>query len=119
MKTWSRKLRMLAAAVALSLPVVAVAPAAPAYALNLVACNEGGYLRIWYWSWTSDGFEYEDSRCWANAGEDDQLYIRRATRLWSGNNAGYVEIDDERRVNFPKDKEVKLDEGAVTFLKIY
>lgn len=118
MKTWSRKLRMLAGAVVLSLAAVAVVPAAPAYALNLVACNESGYLRIWYWSWTSDGFEYEDSRCWANAGEDDQLYIRRATRLWSGNNAGYVVIDEERRVNFAKEKDVDLDEGAVTFLKI-
>jgi hypothetical protein len=110
---------MLVAALALSLVSVVAAPPAPAFALNLVACNESGYLRIWFWSWTSDGFEYEDSRCWANRGFDDQLDIRRATRLWSGNNAGYVITDEGGRINFPKEKEVSLSEGTVNYLEIF
>ncbi|BCJ48972.1 hypothetical protein Asp14428_04470 [Actinoplanes sp. NBRC 14428] len=118
MKNWSRRARLLAGALALSL-VTVLAPASPALALNRVACNERGYLRIWFWSWTSDGFEYEDSICWANAGEDDRLEIRRATRLWSGENLGYVTTAQRGRIDFDKrNQEFDLHEGTVDFLKI-
>jgi len=114
---WSRKTGLLAGALALSLVPVLAAPAVPASALNRVACNESGYLRIWYWSWTSDGYEYLDSYCWANAGEDDQFFVQRATRLYSGNNSGYVIINESRRISFGKWWDGELP-GDVTFLHI-
>jgi hypothetical protein len=118
MTNWSRKARALVGALALSMVSIVVTPPAPAFALNRVACNESGYLRIWFWSVTSDGFEYEDSICFANAGEDDLLDIRRATRLWSGENAGYVITDEAGRINFDRKKDVSLSDGSVNFLKI-
>ncbi|WP_030377879.1 MULTISPECIES: hypothetical protein [unclassified Streptomyces] len=117
MKMWSRKAWLLLSALALSLGTVLAAPATSASALNGVACDEDGYLRIWYTSWTSDGFEYQASYCWANAGEDDQLYVPRVTHLHSGNNAGYVIIDESRRISFGKWWSGDLS-GAVTFLHI-
>jgi len=108
---------MLLGALALSLTAIVAAPAAPALAMNRVACNEGGYLRIWFWSWTSDGFEYEDSICFANKGFDDEIYIRRATRLWSGENAGMIDIVDKGRVEFARKKDVTLG-GDVEYLEI-
>jgi hypothetical protein len=117
-KMWSRKAWLLTGALALSLVSVLAAPAPHASALNSVACNEDGYLRIWYWSWTSDGFEYLDSYCFANAGEDDQVGIQRAARLSSGNNAGYVIIDNSTRVSFGKWWKGDLPKGTVTFLHI-
>lgn len=118
MKTLPRKAWLLAGALALSLVSILGAPATPASALNGVACNEDGYLRISYRSWTSDGFEYTASYCWANAGEDDQLDVQRATHLHSGNNAGYVIIDDSILVSFGKWWDGDLPGGTVTFLHI-
>lgn len=118
MKKWSQLARMMAVSLALGLVSVLATPPIPAFALNRVACNESGYLRIWYWSWTSDGYEYLDSYCWANAGEDDQIYLRRAARLHSGNNAGYIIIDNSTKVSFGKWWEGDIPEGALTFIHI-
>ncbi|MET8008097.1 hypothetical protein [Nonomuraea glycinis] len=118
MKKRSQKARMLAGTLALSLVSVLATPPIPAFALNRVACNEDGYLRIWAWSWTSDGVEYLDSYCWANAGEDDLITLRRATRLHSGNNAGYVIMNESTRVSFGKWWEGDIPEGDVTFIHI-
>ena len=118
MRNLPRKARMLAVAVALSITSVFAAPATPALALNSVACDEAGYLRIHYWGWW-DGEEVPWSKCYANAGEDDQIYISRAFKLWSGNNAGYVLIgNDSRKIEFGKNETKTLD-SYVTFLKIY
>jgi hypothetical protein len=122
-KSWSRTPRMLIAAFAMSLVFIITAPAAPALALNPVACNEDGYLRIWYWTINGEGDEYKASKCYANAGEDDQFYIAQSVRMWSGNNAGYVILNNAERVNFGKNEYKDLgtnpDRGtSVTFLKI-
>ncbi len=113
-----QKAKVLAGALALSLVSILATPPAPAFALNRVACNEDGYLRIWYWSWTLEGPDHLASICWANAGEDDLIYLSRAARLHSGNNAGYVIIDNSIRVSFGKWWEDDLPEGAVTFIHI-
>jgi len=117
-KKWSQKAWMLTGALTLSLVSVVAVPPVPASALNRVSCNESGYLRIWYWSWTSDGYEYLDSYCWANAGEDDQIDLQRAARLHSGNNAGYVIIDNSIKVSFGKWWEGDIPEGSLTFIHI-
>jgi hypothetical protein len=101
-KKWVQKARLLAGALTLSLVSILAMPSTPAFALNGVACNETGYLRIWFWSYTSDGFQYKSSYCFANAGEDDQIYIREAVHLHSGNNAGYVILDNGGVLRFGK-----------------
>ena len=118
MRNLPRKARTLAVALVLSLASVFAAPAAPALALNSVSCDEEGYLRIWYWGWW-EGEEVPWSKCYANAGEDDGIYISSAYKLWSGNNAGYVLIgNDSRKVSFGKNETKTLD-SYVQFLKIY
>lgn len=124
MRNWFRTPKVAITAVAMSLAFVITAPAAPALALNQVACNEEGYLRIWYWTINGEGDEYKTAKCYANAGEDDQFFIARAVRLWSGDNAGYVILKDgAARVDFGKNEYKDLgtdpDHGiSVTFLKI-
>lgn len=114
MKTWTKKAKVLAAALAVSLGAVLISPATPAYATNYVACNERGYLKIGYLG-LIDGFPFKMVTCFANKGELE-LEIGDAIDVWSGNNAGYV-IDDTGFVRFGKN-ETKSLSGVVDFLHI-
>jgi hypothetical protein len=55
----------------------------PVQAINRVACNEGGYMKVTQ----GDGV-----MCFANAGEAD-VVIANVRSLYSGNNAGYVQTN--------------------------
>ncbi|MER5430169.1 hypothetical protein [Streptomyces sp. NPDC002588] len=112
-----RMFKRAAVAVAASATLVLGLPAAPASALNEVRCTQSDFLYIYY-TQIVGGYKVEAKRCWANAGEDDQIWVNDVTRLSSGNNAGYLYINEFTGVWFGKWADIDLLEGGVTFLHI-
>jgi hypothetical protein len=115
MKSPTKKIGLVTAAVALGLSAAVLTPASPAYAINEVNCNESGYLYIYYWD-TIEGYDFQAKRCWANKGETE-MDLYGSISLSSGNNAGYIITTDNGRVNFGKFQDKDLS-GEVTYLHI-
>jgi hypothetical protein len=95
----------------LSLGMGAALPATGAYAINWVPCFEDCYLMI-----SSSSF---GNTCYANAGQTE-LDIDGAWHVWSGNNAGYIDIykgSGTTRYVFPKWVGFKVD-GYADYLHI-
>jgi hypothetical protein len=109
MKTW---LKRMCAVLALSVGVTVGFSASGASAINTVWCNEDGYLLI---ASTDIG-----DRCYANGGETE-LDIKEVWAVWSGNNSGYIDIQEgdgvTRRHPFPKWTRIDVD-GYANYLHI-